>query len=82
MTCLCLGSKCADFQEKSSCCNFTTMKSKEAFSQKFPQRFFLKIDILREYLGIQKHRVYIEVCDFIPAQPRTLSIKQVLVVLY
>ena len=51
------------------------------YKGKLKDDFFLKI-------GIHGAKVYtknvlnIEVCDFIPAPPRNLSIKQVIVVLY
>ena len=91
--CIYLGSVYANFQEKIfpetsgkkfqnfHCSNVTTMKSLELFPRRFRRDFFLKI-------GIHRAKVYtkkvpnIEVCDFIPDSPRTLSIKEVIVVLY
>ena len=63
-----------------NCSNVTTMKSLEHFPRNLRENFFSKI-------GIHCAKVYtknvpnIEVCDFFPAPPRTLSIKQVIIVL-
>ena len=79
----------ADFQEKIfadfsgkkfqtftfHCCNVTTMKSLGVF---FPEIFF-KI-VIHNAKVYTKDVPNIEVCDFIPAPPRTLSIKKVIVV--
>ena len=86
-----LGTKYANFQEKKSLWRFLGKSSKvfivvtnqnlELFPRNLSKNFFLKI-------GIHSAKVYIknfpniEVCDFYPAPPRTLSIKKVIVVLY
>ena len=61
--------------------NVTTMKSLELFSRNLRKDFFLKIGILIAKVYTKKVPNK-EVCDFIPVPLRTLSIKQVLVVLY
>ena len=60
-------------------CRFSTFF--ETFPQKSPRKNFLKIGIHRAKV-YTKNAPNIEECDFIPVPLRTLSIKQVLVVLY
>ena len=91
--CIHLGSKFADFQEKifadisgrklqtlySS--NVTTIQSLQLSPRNICKDFFLKIGILCAKVYTKKFP-NIEVCNFIPAPLRTLSTKQVIIVLY